>query len=156
FCLDLKTNTVERKLIESRCCEFPFVHPNRAGRPYRYVYLGAAHAAQGNAPLQAILKVDLVSGERQIWSAAPRGYVGEPIFVPRPTTTAEQLQSNGKASDEDSGWLLTMVYNSEQERSELVILDAKDLTKEPVARLHLKHHVPYGLHGSFASPYFDS
>ncbi|MBD1995620.1 carotenoid oxygenase family protein [Leptolyngbya sp. FACHB-541] len=157
FRLDLKANTVERQSIESRCCEFPFVHPNRVGRPYRYVYLGAAHAAEGNAPLQAILKIDMVSGKRQVWSAAPHGYVGEPIFVPRPPATAatEQFEANGKAlDDEDRGWVLTLVYDAKMERSELVILDAKDLTKEPVARLQLKHHIPYGLHGSFTSTCF--
>jgi all-trans-8'-apo-beta-carotenal 15,15'-oxygenase len=157
FRLDLKTNTVERQLVESRCCEFPFVHPSRAGRPYRYVYLGAAHAAEGNAPLQAILKIDMVSGKRQVWSAAPHGYVGEPIFVPRPpnASATEQPEANGKAlDDEDWGWLLTLVYNAKTERSELIILDAKDLTKEPVARLQLKHHIPYGLHGSFTPTCF--
>jgi all-trans-8'-apo-beta-carotenal 15,15'-oxygenase len=158
FRLDLKHNRVERSLLESRCCEFPFVHPSRAGRPYRYVYLGAAHASQGNAPLQAILKADLRSGERQLWSAAPYGYVGEPIFVPRSNPASSPNASSPKQpslEDEDFGWLLTMVYNSEHQRSEIVILDAKDLTKKPVARLHLSHHVPYGLHGNFTATYFD-
>jgi all-trans-8'-apo-beta-carotenal 15,15'-oxygenase len=37
-----------------------------------------------------------------------------------------------------------------------VILDARDLNQGPVARLHLKHHVPYGLHGSFTPEYFGA
>jgi len=40
----------------------------------------AAHTDTGNAPLQAILKIDLESVERQLWSAAPRGFVSEPIL----------------------------------------------------------------------------
>jgi len=51
------------------------------GQPYRYLYMGAAHSDTGNAPLQAILKIDLESVERQLWSAAPRGFVSRPIFV---------------------------------------------------------------------------
>lgn len=153
FRLDLKQNQAERQLLEPRCCEFPFVHPSRAGRPYRYVYLGAAHEQSGNAPLQAILKVDLETGSRQLWSAAPHGYVGEPIFVPR------QGYQNGLPTPEvqgaeDDGWVLTLVYDSDRECSNVVILDARNLEEGPVATLKLKHHVPYGLHGSFTPEYF--
>lgn len=134
---------VERQLVDPRCCEFPTLHPHCVGRPYRYVYMGAAHAPKGNAPLQAILKLDWETADRHLWSAAPRGFVSEPVFVPRSQSTAE-----------DDGWLLTLVFNAERERSEVVILDAQ--TMQPVARLGLKHHVPYGLHGSFTSHCFVS
>jgi all-trans-8'-apo-beta-carotenal 15,15'-oxygenase len=144
FKMNLKTESVEHQLIESRTCEFPTLHPNRVGQPYRYLYMGAAEAPAGNAPLQAVLKIDWQTGERQIWSAAPRGFAGEPIFVPRPGGAAE-----------DDGWLLVLMYDAANHRSDLVILDARDLTKEPVARLHLKHHVPYGLHGNFTPELFE-
>jgi all-trans-8'-apo-beta-carotenal 15,15'-oxygenase len=140
FRFNLNTNEVQRQLVEGRCCEFPHVHPERVGRAQRYTYLGAAHAPEGNAPLQAILKIDHLTGDRQLWSAAPRGFVGEPIFVPR---------SSDSEAAEDDGWVLTMVFNAETERSEVVILDARDLNQGPLARLRLKHHVPYGLHGMF-------
>jgi all-trans-8'-apo-beta-carotenal 15,15'-oxygenase len=143
FHLNLKQNTISRDLLEPRCCEFPTMHPQKVGRPYRYFYIGAAHAKSGNAPLQAFLKVDLESGERQLWSAAPRGFVSEPVFVPRPNSQSE-----------DDGWVLALVYDSQYHRSDVVILDAKDFDKEPIARLHLKHHVPYGLHGNFTSECF--
>jgi all-trans-8'-apo-beta-carotenal 15,15'-oxygenase len=140
FQLDLETNEIDRQLLESRCCEFPVVHPQLVGRPYRYAYLGAAHDPVGNAPLQDVLKVDLETGNHKIWSFAPRGFTGEPIFVPRSAATAES---------EDDGWVLVLAFNGESERSELVILDAKELKQ--VARLKLKHHVPYGLHGQFTT-----
>ncbi|BAY34135.1 lignostilbene-alpha,beta-dioxygenase [Nostoc carneum NIES-2107] len=143
FALQLQNGTVQRQLIESRCCEFPTIHPDNVGRQYRYLYIGAAHAETGNAPLQAILKIDLDSGERQLWSAAPRGFTGEPIFVPRPNSQTE-----------DDGWLLALVYDAAHDRSDVVILDARDLHKGAIARLHLKHHIPYGLHGSFTPEVF--
>lgn len=143
FHLNLKDGTVQRKLIESRCCEFPSIHPKNVGRPYQYIYTGAAHGETGNAPLQALLKIDLESGERQLWSAAPRGFVGEPIFVPRPGS-----------QNEDDGWVLALVYDAAHNRSDVVILDASDFQKGSIARLHLKHHIPYGLHGSFTSEVF--
>jgi len=36
----------------------------------------------------------------------------------------------------------------------VVILDSRDLTQGAIARLHLKHHIPYGLHGSWTSTVF--
>jgi all-trans-8'-apo-beta-carotenal 15,15'-oxygenase len=143
FHLNLQNQIVQRELIESRCCEFPSIHPQNVGRPYRYLYIGAAHEETGNAPLQAILKIDLESGEKQLWSAAPRGFVGEPVFVPRPN-----------AKQEDEGWVLALVYDAADHRSDVVILDASDFSKGAIARLHLKHHIPYGLHGSFTSEVF--
>jgi all-trans-8'-apo-beta-carotenal 15,15'-oxygenase len=142
FQLDLETKEIDCQLLESRCCEFPVVHPQLVGRPYRYAYLGAAHDPTGNAPLQDVLKVDLQTGEHRFWSFAPRGFTGEPIFVPRSEAAVT-------AESEDDGWVLILAFNGESERSELVILDAKELKE--VARLKLKHHVPYGLHGQFTT-----
>ena len=157
FRLNLTTQQVQRELLESQCCEFPYVHPAKAGRSHRYIYMGAAGATEGNAPLQAILKVDVESGERQLWSAAPQGYVSEPIFVPRSSAAFKDgLPTDTLVGAEDDGWLLTLVYNAAHERSEVVILDARNLHQEPVARLRLKHHVPYGLHGSFTPHCFTN
>jgi len=143
--LNLQSQTVERQLLEKRCCEFPYIHPQQMGQPYDQVYLAAAHQEEGNAPLQAILKLNLKSDQREIWSAAPRGFVGEPVFVPRP-------QPLGNAEVE--GWVLTLVYDAAHHRTDVVILAADRISEGPVARLHLKHHIPYGLHGSFTPQYF--
>ncbi len=141
FVIDPEKQTVERDLLESRCCEFPSLNPERVGRDYRYLYTAAAHHATGNAPLQAILKLDLQTKTRQIHSFAPKGFVGEPIFVPKPNATTE-----------DDGWILTLIYDAANHRSDLVILDAKNLTQKAI--LHLKSHIPYGLHGSWTSNYY--
>ena len=136
--LNLQTKETSRRLIDERTVDFPYIHPNLIGQQYRWIYIGAVHEPTGNAPLQAVLKIDPESGEQQMWSAAPRGFVGEPVFVPRKDATSE-----------DDGWVLVIVYDAERDRSDVVILDAKNLNSEPLARLHLKHHLPYGLHGSF-------
>ncbi|MEB3173965.1 MAG: carotenoid oxygenase family protein [Cyanobacteriota bacterium] len=139
FTVDLSAQTVERRRLLSRCCEFPVLHPQQVGRSYRYLYSGAAHAPIGNAPLQAVIKLDLETGAEQSHSFAPQGFSGEPIFVPRP-------ESEG----EDQGWLLVLKYNSAEHRSQLIILNAEDITQAPLATLSLKHHLPYPLHGSWS------
>lgn len=143
FELDLQHQSVTSQIIEPQCCEFPTIHPNNVGQPYRYVYMGAAAVQTGNAPLQSILKCDLHTGDRQLWTAAPTGYVGEPVFVPRPGGTQE-----------DDGWLLVMTYDGARDRSAIVILDAADLTTGAIATLHLTHHIPYGLHGTWTDEIF--
>ncbi|NDJ18091.1 carotenoid oxygenase family protein [Myxacorys almedinensis] len=153
FHIKLSEQTIERNLLEQRCCEFPFVHPAVAGRRHRYIYMAAAHAPSGNAPHQAILKVDVETGVRQLASFAPDGYVSEPVFVPRSHSDASGLFTEVHGA-EDEGWLLAIAYDGQRDRSSVVILDAQNLEQGAIARLHLKHHVPYGLHGSFTSECF--
>ncbi len=145
FSLNLQTEQVTRRCLTPRSTEFPTVHPTVVGRPYRFLYLGAAHQTQGNAPLQAILKLDLETAAQDCWSAAPQGFVSEPVFVPK---------GSAAATAEDQGWLLVLVYNATHHRSELVILDAAQLSQGPIACVRLRHHIPYGLHGSFTPEVF--
>lgn len=140
FRLDLTHRRGNRQLLESRCCEFPQIHPQWVGKCHRYVYLGAAHHNQGSAPLQGILKRDNQSGETQFWSNAPHGFVSEPVFISKPGSEVE-----------DQGWLISVVYESQNHRSDIIILDAQNLEQGPIGKLHLQHHIPYGLHGSWVS-----
>ncbi|MGK7880026.1 MAG: carotenoid oxygenase family protein, partial [Crocosphaera sp.] len=143
FKIDLDRETVDKEMVDSCSCEFPSINPKNLGRKYRYLFLGTTHKDQGNAPLQAILKIDLLTGKKQVHSFAPQGYVGEPIFVSKPNATSE-----------DEGWVLVMVYDGDKHHSDIVILDGENLEKEPIATLHLKHHIPYGLHGNWTSEVF--
>jgi carotenoid cleavage dioxygenase len=63
---------------------------------------------------------------------------GEPVFVP----------ADG-ASSEDDGYLLSFVHDPAENKSELIILDASNMEKDPVARIHLPTRVPAGFHGSW-------
>ena len=143
FTVDLATKSAQAETLISRCVEFPTLHPDRMGLDYRYLFIGTTEADQGNAPLQALLKWDAQTGKTEVWSAAPRGFAGEPLFVPRPGATAE-----------DEGWVLMLMYDAERGCSDLVILEAQAISAGPIARLKLSNHVPYGLHGSFVPQYF--
>jgi all-trans-8'-apo-beta-carotenal 15,15'-oxygenase len=135
--IDLRTGTVSTTRLSERCCEFAMVNPEREGLPSRYAWMAVAERETGNDPLQAIKKLDLQSGERRVWSAAPRGFVSEPVMVPRPGAKAE-----------DDGWVLVLVWNGARGATDLVILQADDLSEQAVLELPLA--IPYGLHGSWA------
>ena len=145
FRIDPVAATVEKTSLITRPCEFPTLNPAQVGQDYRYVYLGATDSSVGNAPLQAILKRDLQTGQEQLWSAAPQGFMGEPVFIPKPDATRE-----------DQGWLVALVYDGDRNRSDVVILEAEQIAQGPITRLHLQHHIPYGLHGSFTPTVFDT
>ena len=135
--IDLASGVVQTQRYSERCCEFATVNPNREGLSCQFAWMAVAEREQGNDPLQAIKKLDLQSGERRIWSAAPRGFVSEPLMVPRPGATGE-----------DDGWVLCLVWNGARSASDLAILDAASLAE--VAVLELPLAVPHGLHGSWA------
>ncbi|TVQ57786.1 MAG: Apocarotenoid-15,15'-oxygenase [Spirulina sp. DLM2.Bin59] len=143
FSLDLTTETATATMLESRCVEFPTLHPAYEGRPYRYAYCGTAQQSQGNAPLQALVKFDFEMGTKQFYSFAPQGFMTEPVFVPKPGATAE-----------DAGWILMLVYDAARHGSDLVIVDAADIAAGPIASVHLKIHIPYGLHGNWTGEVF--
>ena len=73
-----------------------------------------------------------------MWSAAPRGFVTEPVMVPAEDSAAE-----------DSGWVLVPVWNGARCATDLVILNAADMTEQAVLELPLA--IPYGLHGSWSA-----
>jgi len=135
--INLSDGSVSTQRLSERCCEFAMVNPEREGLPCRFAWMAVTERETGNDPLQAIKKLDLQSGERQLWSAAPRGFVSEPLMVPRPGS-----------STEDDGWVLCLVWNGARCASDLVILDAASLAE--VAVLELPLAVPHGLHGSWA------
>ena len=136
--INLDSESIKTTRLSERCCEFAMVNPKQQGLPCRFAWMAAAAREQGNDPLQVIKKLDLQTGERHFWSAAPSGFVSEPLMVPRPGASAE-----------DDGWVLDLVWNGARNASDLVILAASDLKE--VAVLELPLAIPHGLHGSWVA-----
>lgn len=86
------------------------------------------------------------NGERQVWYS--HGCLGEPVFVPR------RGYDSWREGDEDDGYVIVQVYIPEKHLTEFCVVDAKDVGKGPLARIKLKHHVPYGFHGTFTPEVF--
>ncbi|MBL1208312.1 carotenoid oxygenase family protein [Geminocystis sp. GBBB08] len=137
FKLDLINKKVSQELINNRCVEFPSINPKNVGRNYRYIFIGAVDHPTKNAPLQGLLKLDLTTQKEELYSFAPKGFAGEPVFIPKKNPESE-----------DDGWILVLIYDSSSHHSKLVIFEGKDISN-PITTLHLKQHIPYGLHGSW-------
>jgi carotenoid cleavage dioxygenase-like enzyme len=126
--IDLAAGTVEESQLDDRGVEFPRIDDRLAGLPARYSIAVGDHT---------LVHYDLDRGtaeEHRFAAGAP----GEAVFVPADS-----------ASDERSGWYLSYVYDPVRDGSDLVVLDATDITAEPVARVRLPQRVPHGFHGNW-------
>jgi hypothetical protein len=45
--------------------------------------------------------------------------------------------------------LVVLVFDAASDRTDIVVLDAANISEPPIATIHLKHHIPFGLHGNF-------
>lgn len=134
---NLKTGAVVEEPLDDIASEFPRVNEQHLGRPTRYGY--TARIAPDSMPLfDGLIKYDLLTGSSQTHNFGSGRYGGEGVFVPKPGAT-----------EEDEGWLLTFVYDTKEETSELVVVNAQDMTAEPVARIIILTRVPYGFHGTW-------
>ncbi|XVF35450.1 hypothetical protein REPUB_Repub18cG0147100 [Reevesia pubescens] len=53
------------------------------------------------------------------------------------------------AAEEDDGWVITFVHNEDTNISQVLIIEAKNFSSEPVVKITLPFRVPYGFHGAF-------
>ncbi|MGJ5630215.1 carotenoid oxygenase family protein [Nostoc sp. CALU 1950] len=136
---NLSTGTVHEEMLDDVASEFPRVNENLLGRKTRYGY--SNKAADSPLPLfEGIIKYDFSSGKSQTHEFGEGRYGGEAVFAPRPGATAE-----------DDGWLMTFVHDEDSDTSELVVVNAQDVTAEPVARVIIPQRVPYGFHGAWVA-----
>ncbi|MDH3643247.1 MAG: carotenoid oxygenase family protein [Gammaproteobacteria bacterium] len=138
--IDPATRRVNEQRIDDRAQEFPRCHPALNSKPYRYGY----SVGVGPGTFPAIHKHDLRSGTRSSIELGPGKHSAEPFFIPR----------EGAAS-EDDGYLMTFVFDGERNASDLVIFDALDVAKPPLAEVHLPARVPYGFHGAWVPDDYD-
>ncbi len=132
--IDPKTRKVSSERIDDRGQEFPRCSPVLNSKPYRYGY---SLAVVGKT-FPTILKHDMQTGVASEFALGPGRHGAEPYFIPR---------EGGEA--EDDGFLMSFVYDAGRNASELLILDARDLSLPPIARVLLPTRVPYGFHGSW-------
>jgi carotenoid cleavage dioxygenase len=141
---NLYTGTVQEEVLDDVASEFPSLNQQWVGKQNQYGY--TARMVSGQEPLftfDGLLKYDFTSGYSQLHKFGSGRYGGEAVFIPRPG-----------GFQEDDGWLLTFVYDTARKISELIVVNAQDLTDEPLARILLPQRVPYGFHGTWISEEF--
>ncbi len=141
--IDLERGTVGSTPLDAGDGEFPRVDERRVGSKHRFGYM-AVTGPEGNSTLlpefTAIRKYDLERASSVTRAFGPGNGAGEPLFVPR-----------SPDADEDDGWVIALVYDKARNASDFYVLDAHDISADPVASVRLPHRVPYGFHGNWVA-----
>ncbi len=136
--IDLAAGSVRDAQTDDRGGEFPRVNDDHATRPTRFLYNCMARTWEFEFEFHGVVKYDTATGAASEWFYGEHEVSGEHAFAPDPEGTAE-----------DDGWLLTFVIDRTTERTDLAILDARDVAAGPVARVHLPRRVPIGFHANW-------
>ena len=131
--LDLVTGEVRDEQLDDCVGEFPRMDDTRLGAPTRFTYM-PRFAKHPRLQFEGLRKIDHEGTERVDHLWGPGRFGSEPGFVPRPGAT-----------DEDDGWVVALVHDAREGRSELNVLDARDFAAPPIARVLLPR-VPVGFH----------
>lgn len=131
---------IELQQLVGRCCEFPVVSPEEVGQPWRYTYLSLLRpeAEIGKEALGAIARFDYETGKLTEADFGESCYASEPIYV-------------ADKSEPERGWVLTVVYDGNGDKSEVWVFDSDRLDAEPVCRLGLPEVIPLSFHGTWKS-----
>jgi carotenoid cleavage dioxygenase len=135
--LNLRTGAVAERRMHQRHLEFGMVNARYWGQPYRYSYNMIAHP--NHFLFDGILRFDHTTGLTQEYRFGAGRFGSESPMAPA-----------HDASTEDDGYVVSFVTDMNTERSECVVLDARDIAKGPVARILLPHRISSGTHACWA------
>ncbi|KAI1302179.1 hypothetical protein EDD11_005644 [Mortierella claussenii] len=138
---------VYQTVIHPASVEFPAVHPYRHGLDTRYTYMMASSDPKRPHYFTAVLKHDLRGQGTKFWQS--EGVTGEPCFIPRGGYAVPGEEDQRK---EDDGFVVVQVYHPKKQTTDFAVLDAA--TMGLLATVGLKHHVPFGFHGTFTPELF--
>ena len=126
--------------------EMPMVDPRFLMQRATQFYFGTNNPTLGpmlewgpkGPPFTCLGHLDETNGKLHFWYAGPDSAPEEPYFVPRSADAPE-----------GDGWLLTMVGRRAENRTDLVILDAREIERGPVATIRMPCRLHEGFHGTW-------
>jgi carotenoid cleavage dioxygenase len=132
---NLRSGRTREEPLGDDCCEFPTIHPQFAGRHYRYMV--TVTARPGWFLFDGLQRHDLLTGATQRFRFPDGVYGSEAPIAPR-------------GSDEDDAWVVTFVSDVTRDRSECWVFDAAHLEDGPIARVALPARIASGTHACWA------
>jgi carotenoid cleavage dioxygenase-like enzyme len=139
FDLAAPSNVIRRAYIDDMSGEFPRIDDRKAGLAYRHGWFAAKAASDGREVVfDSIAHLDHQSGVRRVHTLPEGDVVSEPVFVARSAD-----------AEEGDGWLLATAYRGREDRSDLLVFEARDVAAGPIAAAELPRRVPFGFHGNW-------
>lgn len=134
---NLKTGEVKEYHLDDRVLEFGTFNQHYAGRKARYLY--STYSKPGWFLFSGMVKHDLETGESESLAFGEDRYGSEAPFAPRIN-----------AQDEDDGYLVSFITDMKEDRSECILVDAKNVAAGPVCRIILPERICSGTHATWA------
>jgi carotenoid cleavage dioxygenase-like enzyme len=135
---NMKTGEVREGRLCDRILEFGSFNQKVAGQKGRWLY--STTAKPGWFLFTGLVKHDLETGRTWNLEFGPGRYGSEAPFAPRIGAT-----------EEDDGYLVSFVTDVEANRSECLLVDARDIEAGPVCRILLPHRISSGTHAYWAN-----
>jgi all-trans-8'-apo-beta-carotenal 15,15'-oxygenase len=133
---------IERRDVAYSCSpDFPAHDLEATGRAYdAFWMLGISAAGRpGRKFFDQLVRVEWDTDAVDVYQAAPRHYLGgEPAFIPEPGVPR-------------SGVVICQAFDAERTASSMLVFDAFDLAKGPVAIARLPAPIPLLFHSTFAA-----
>lgn len=142
YTVDLDAGTITEAPLDDRWVEFPMIDRERMTGREHGIFWTADIGPTNEAPRPSTVvqhRADGSSDPAASYTLPDADVIGEPMFVADPDGTAE-----------GDGWLFLAAYRSESHRTDVVILDARDVAGGPVATIELPVRVPYGFHAAWS------
>jgi carotenoid cleavage dioxygenase-like enzyme len=139
--VNVRTGKVTDRMVSGIAGEFPKINDAYTGLANRYGYFVSTRSLDPATMTDGLARHDYLLDSTVIVEG-PDGLTNpsEPVFVQREGGVAE-----------DDGYILSIWWNRGTQLSELLIHDAANLTRTPLAQVPLPARVPFGFHGSWAS-----
>jgi len=134
------SDAIKEEPLDDLDGEFPRVDPRNETRAYRHGWYAGDSIGSSTIRMNAIAHLDLQTGKRQLHELDGGDATSEPVFVPRSADAPE-----------GDGWLTAVVFRAAENRSDLLIFEALDVAKGPIAVAEMPRRVPFGFHGNWAS-----
>ena len=138
--IDLASGNVKEEPLDDAPTEFPRLDERFTGKAYRHGYSAGSvgrGTGIGDDGFDSILHYDLKTGKRRAHTVTG-GAMGEPVFVPE-----------SPDAPEGQGYLVATCYLADEDRSDLLVLDAENVDAPALAKVKLPHRVPFGFHGNW-------
>jgi carotenoid cleavage dioxygenase-like enzyme len=130
--------TFRDQVVDVPPADLPTIDSRQRGRTWRHAWLAELTSRPGDVSFTGCQHIDMTNGRLDRWVPGPGRHSGEWLFVPG-------------GPGEGEGWVMAFVYDAATDRSDLVVLDALDVARGPVAEVHLPVRVPYGFHAAFVT-----
>lgn len=134
--------------LTDTAAEFPRIDDRYAGMKYRHGWMlemdltrpvELRGGSAGGLLMNCLFHKDLETGAEHHWWCGPVSSLQEPCFIPR-----------NRDSAEGDGWIVMVCNRLEEHRSDLLLFDALDVAKGPIATVKIPIRLRFGLHGNWA------